>query len=86
MFRLWNLLDGRCTFKKKLGLDEEDENRIAFKVKWEPTKGEVYAILYDKKVDILTVNSDEPINTVSSDTNLMNMEFLGEDKLIITDE
>jgi hypothetical protein len=52
----------------------------------EPTKGEVYAILYDKKVDILTVNSDEPINTVSSDTNLMNMEFLGEDKLIITDE
>ena len=22
MFRLWNLLDGRCQFKRKLGLDE----------------------------------------------------------------
>ena len=23
MFRLWNLLDGRCIFKRKLGLDPE---------------------------------------------------------------
>lgn len=39
MFRLWNLLDGRCLFKRKLGLDAETE-KVAFKalmVKWEPT-------------------------------------------------
>ena len=28
MLRLWNMLDGRCTFKKKLGLDEEDDKRV----------------------------------------------------------
>jgi hypothetical protein len=31
MFRLWNLLDGRCHFKMKLGL-EEDADRVKYKV------------------------------------------------------
>ena len=30
MFRLWNLLDGRCSFKKKLGLN--DEGKVEVKV------------------------------------------------------
>jgi hypothetical protein len=30
MFRLWNLLDGRCIFKRKLGLDPET-NKVVHK-------------------------------------------------------
>jgi hypothetical protein len=26
MLRLWNLLDARCNFKKKVGLEDEDES------------------------------------------------------------
>ena len=54
MFRLWNLLDGRCLFKRKLGISEETE-KVAFKalqVRWEPTKGDLYAILYDKQLEV----------------------------------
>lgn len=61
MLRLWNLLDGRCTYKKKLGLNSEDDKRIEFKVKqvrWELSKGEEYAILYDKQVEIMRVDSE----------------------------
>ena len=42
MIRLWNMLDGRCTFKKKLGLNPDDDKRVQFKVKevkWETSKG-----------------------------------------------
>jgi hypothetical protein len=31
MFRLWNLLDGRCQFKRKMGLNEETE-KVSSKV------------------------------------------------------
>ena len=54
MFRLWNLLDGRCIFKRKLGLDEET-GKVAFKalqVKWEPLESNLFAILYDKKIEV----------------------------------
>jgi len=50
MFRLWNLLDGRCIFKRKLGVDLES-NKVTNKaigVKWEPNEGKTYAILYEK--------------------------------------
>ena len=67
MLRLWNMLEGRCSFKKKLGLhevkedDEENElaNKVQYKVKqvkWEKTKGEEYVVLFDKKLEIMSAN------------------------------
>ena len=47
-------MDGRCSFKKKMGLDEETE-RIKYKllqVRWEPKEGLHYALLYDKQLEV----------------------------------
>ena len=51
MLRFWNLLDGRCNFKKKVGVDPEDDRKVAHKVQkilWEPTNGDIFAIMYEK--------------------------------------
>lgn len=64
MFRLWNMLDGRCLFKRKLAVDEEDTNKVthkALQVKWEPTEGNLYAILYDKKLEVFKADNDKPL-------------------------
>ena len=53
MMRLWNLLDGRCSFKQKKGLDEDE--KVAYRVhsiKWEPEEGLNYALLYDRKLEV----------------------------------
>ncbi|MCR2129941.1 hypothetical protein NSX24_24360, partial [Salmonella enterica] len=72
MLRLWNLLDARCIFKKKVGIqaessededaDEEEKKQPVFKlktfnmtperVKWEPSKGTMYAVLFNRMLEI----------------------------------
>eukprot|EP00347_Sterkiella_histriomuscorum_P008517 403344799 len=87
MFRLWNMLDGRCTFKKKLGLNEET-NKVQYKVlqiKWEPTQGNIYAVLYDKKVQIMGTDSDLPKSSVTSDVAFVCFEFINENELLLAD-
>ncbi|CDW90039.1 p21-activated protein kinase-interacting protein 1-like [Stylonychia lemnae] len=87
MFRLWNMLDGRCTFKKKLGLNEETE-KVQYKVqqvKWGGDNGEAYAILYDKKVEILGVDSDVPKSSVTSEAIFVCMEFINQNELLLAD-
>ena len=95
MLRLWNLLDARCIFKRRVGLpsdevsevDEEDEpeekekdapfkvkaaNMTPERVKWEPTSGTIYAVLFSRVLEIYNVESDkdgEPIHTVEFDSN-----------------
>jgi hypothetical protein len=86
MFRLWNLLDGRCSFKKKLGLNED--SKVVYKVmgiKWEPTQSKTYAVLYDKKVEIMSTDSDKPLSSVTSDVNFVCMDFTREDELVLVD-
>jgi hypothetical protein len=69
MFRLWNLLDGRCIFKRKLGLDEETNKVIhkALQVKWEPEEGLLYSILYEKKMEVFKADLSEPVSTVTTE-------------------
>ena len=91
MLRLWNMLDGRCSYKKKLGLNKEDDKMIDFKVrqvKWEISKGEEYAIMYDKQVEVLRVDSDQPINTISAveNSHLVSMDFINENEIIVADK
>ena len=88
MFRLWNMLDGRCLFKRKLAVDEEDTNKVthkALQVKWEPTEGNLYAILYDKKLEVFKADNDKPLSTVTTDVAFNCMEFVSGNEIITSD-
>jgi hypothetical protein len=80
MFRLWNLLDGRCIFKRKLGLDPETNKVVhkAIQCKWEPTNGLNYAILYEKKMEVFTAERELPVSSITSDTNLRQSIEIGQ--------
>lgn len=87
MFRLWNLLDGRCLFKRKLGIDEET-NKVAFKalqVKWEPTASNLFAILYNKKVEVFKPEQETPISSVTAEIHFNCMEFVSQTEIVATD-
>jgi WD40 repeat protein len=87
MFRLWNLLDGRCIFKRKLGLDPETNKVVhkAIQCKWEPTNGLNYAILYEKKLEVFTADQELPVSSVTSDTNFNCMEFVSDTEIVTAD-
>ncbi len=87
MFRLWNLLEGRCIFKRKLGLDPETNKVVskALQVKWEPVKGQHYAILYEKKLEVYTAEREEAVSSVTSDVVFNCMEFVSETEIVTAD-
>lgn len=87
MFRLWNLLDGRCLFKRKLAVDEET-NKVthkAIQVRWEPKGGHLYAILYDKKLEVYKAEVEAPLSSVSSDVTFNAFDFVSETEIVIAD-
>jgi len=87
MLRLWNLLDGRCIYKKKLGVDLETQkvNAKAVAVKWEPTEGKIYAILFEKKIEVFNAQASEPLSSVTSDVNFNCFDFVSPSELIAAD-
>ena len=76
VLRLWNMMEARCNYKKKMGLiteesddekqdsdedleveditmkDLNDLQRKPIVVKWEPSKGEIYTVLYNQMIEI----------------------------------
>ena len=89
MFRLWNLLDGRCIFKRKLGLDEETEKvkHKALQVKWEPLEGKKYAILYERLVEVHKADSQDtaPLTSATADIPFTCMDFLSGSEVLMAD-
>jgi protein MAK11 len=87
MFRLWNLLDGRCLFKRKLGVDPETAKvtHKAIGVKWEPTEGKRYAILYEKQLEVFNAEASEPLSSVSSDIVFNCFEFVSTTEIVTAD-
>jgi hypothetical protein len=87
MLRLWNLLDGRCIYKRKLGVDPET-NKVAHKalgVKWEPTEGKLFSILYEKKLEVFNAEASEPLSTVTTETAFNCFEFVSPTEIITGD-
>ena len=54
-------------------------------VKWEPTKGDIYAVLFEKKIDIMGTDSDKPKSSISADVNFVCFEFVNHEEVIIAD-
>ena len=44
---------------------------------WEPKEGQHYAVLFSRVLEVYSVNEDEPIHSVSFDTNQTSFTFLG---------
>lgn len=110
MLRLWNLLDARCIFKKKVGLvdeessdEENDESEessredqktgIAAKfqnnpqlVKWDMRIGNMYAVLFDRALEIYTVDSDQPLHKITFDTQQTGFDFVSSTSIVVSDD
>jgi hypothetical protein len=87
MFRLWNLLDGRCLFKRKLGLDEETQKvtHKALMVKWEPSEGHLYSILYDRKLEVFRAEAEAPLTVITADVVFNCFDFVSGSEIVVAD-
>jgi hypothetical protein len=87
MLRLWNLLDGRCIYKRRLGVNEETQKITAKEVgvKWEPTLGKLYAILFEKKLEVFNAEASGPLSSVSSDVTFNCFDFVSSTEIMTAD-
>lgn len=54
-------------------------------VKWEPSIGQSYALLFDKKVETYSSEKEEPLSSVTSEINFVAMDFVTSEEIIVTD-
>ena len=101
LLRLWNMMEARCKFKRKVGLvddipgesenedadlevdvktkrDLNDVQRTAIDVKWEPTEGTMFFILYNQMLEVFTVASqdDKPCTSAIFDIQVTSADFI----------
>jgi len=62
--------------KKVLAVYAQRNNR-AEQVRWEPTRGQQYAVLFSRVLEIYSVSEDEPIHTMTFDTNQTSFTYMG---------
>jgi hypothetical protein len=57
----------------------------ALSVKWEPTSGNLYAILFEKRLEVFKAEASEPVSTVSSDVTFSCFDFVSPTEIITSD-
>jgi len=57
----------------------------ALSVKWEPTSGNLYAILFEKRLDVFKAEASEPVSSVSSDLTFSCFDFVSPTEIITAD-
>lgn len=62
------------------------KNRRAELIKWEPSSGLVYAVLFDRLLEIYTVESDGPLHQVNFDSVQTGFDFLSPTELVVCDD
>lgn len=78
--------DADLEVEVKTMADLTDLERKPIEVKWEPSKGEIYAVLFNKMIQVYDISkSDEPSSQVIFDSNVTGFDFIGEDKIAIGD-
>lgn len=59
------------------------------RVRWEPSKGMNYAVLFNRLLEIYNVESDkngEPNHSISFDSNQTSFDFLSPNEILVSDE
>lgn len=59
---------------------------MAVRIMWEPTKGKQYAVLFNRVLEVYSVNEDEPVHAVTFDTNQTSFTYVGETQLVVSDD
>ena len=58
----------------------------AVQVMWEPCRGQQYAVLFSRVLEVYSVSEDEPIHSVAFDTNQTSFTYLSFSQLIVSDD
>ena len=53
---------------------------------WEPLRGTQYAILFSRVLEIYTVDEEDPIHSMSFDTNQTSFTYVGETQIVTSDD
>ena len=114
VLRLWNMMEARCNYKKKMGLIEEDpeaqeekeesdldleiteitkkdlsdHERKPILVKWEPSASEIYAVLYNRMIEIYNpsvTKDDKPCASAIFDSTVVCFDFISSTSLVVSD-
>jgi len=115
VLRLWNMMEARCNYKKKMGVIEEveegqeqkedsdldleiteitkkdlnDHERKPIVVKWEPSNAVIYAVLYNRMIEIYnpsnTSNGDKPCASAIFDVTAVSFDFISSTSLVVSD-
>ena len=56
------------------------------KIMWEPTRGKQYAVLFSRLLEVYSVDADEPIHSVTFDTNQTSFTYVGYSQLVVSDD
>ena len=61
-------------------------NKRAELVKWEPTKSEGYSVLFSRLLEIYSVSDNEPIHSITFDTNQKCFDYISETEIVVCDD
>ena len=61
-------------------------NQRAELVRWENKKGTSYCVLFSRLLEIYSVSDDEPMHSITFDTNQRGFDYLSESELIVCDD
>jgi WD40 repeat protein len=117
VLRLWNMMEARCNYKKKMGVLDEvveeegaevkedsdqdleiteitkkdlnDHERKPIVVKWEPSAGVMYTVLYTRMIEIYDPSNketgDKPCASAIFDSNVVSFDYISANSLVVTD-
>jgi WD40 repeat protein len=113
VLRLWNLMEARCKYKRKVnvitenaeGSESEDPELADIKittkndltafqlqplsVQWEPSQGEMFAVIFNNLVEVYNVNDEQgaekACSTAVFDVQLTSLAFISQNSIIVSD-
>ena len=55
-------------------------------IRWEPSEGKIFAILFSRMLEIYTVEDNDAIHQVSFDTNQTSFDFVSATEIVVSDD
>ena len=56
------------------------------RVMWEPTQGKQYAVLFSRLLEVYSVDEEEPVHSVTFDTNQTSFTYVGRTQIVVSDD
>ena len=59
---------------------------VPVRVMWEPTQGKQYAVLFSRLLEVYSVDEEEPVHSVTFDTNQTSFTYVGQTQIVVSDD